>query len=231
MNSNDILIASVNISLIVQIITGLIQFRGLFLEIPQKDIILKDVLRLETIVQVVEAIFYTYVVMSLADLNFDEVTYKRYFDWNITTPLMLIATIMFMEYNKKEKYQDKPLDGLTFFNNNKNNISRIVIFNFLMLLFGFLGETDMISKIASNPAGFVFFLLAFENIYTNYAYSNDSNNKNKILFNLLFVIWALYGVAALFPVVEKNISYNILDIFSKNFYGLYIYYEMLKVAK
>ena len=226
MNSNDILIASVNISLIVQIITGLIQFRGLFLEIPQKDIILKDVLRLETIVQVVEAIFYTYVVMSLADLNFDEVTYKRYFDWNITTPLMLIATIMFMEYNKKEKYQDKPLDGLTFFNNNKNNISRIVIFNFLMLLFGFLGESRLLNKFIAIPIGFIFFFLSFYKIWINYGQFTELSRN---IFKFLISIWGLYGVAAMLSVTPKNIFYNCLDIVSKNFYGLFIFYEILKV--
>jgi bacteriorhodopsin len=28
------------------------------------------------------------------------------------------------------------------------------------------------------------------------------------------------------PVVQKNISYNILDIIAKNFFGLYLYYKI-----
>jgi len=32
----------------------------------------------------------------------------------------------------------------------------------------------------------------------------------------------MYGIAALFKNVIKNTMYNILDIFSKNFYGLFI---------
>jgi hypothetical protein len=28
------------------------------------------------------------------------------------------------------------------------------------------------------------------------------------------------------PVKEKNLCYNVLDIFAKNFYGLYIYYRI-----
>ena len=39
-------------------------------------------------------------------------------------------------------------------------------------------------------------------------------------------IWSLYGVAAMLPSNYKNFSYNILDIFSKNFYGLYIAYRI-----
>ena len=44
-----------------------------------------------------------------------------------------------------------------------------------------------------------------------------------IIYRTLFtILWGLYGVAAVLPLSEKNISYNILDIFSKNtlrFYG------------
>ena len=32
----------------------------------------------------------------------------------------------------------------------------------------------------------------------------------------------MYGIAALFQNVAKNTMYNILDMFSKNFYGLFI---------
>jgi bacteriorhodopsin len=39
----------------------------------------------------------------------------------------------------------------------------------------------------------------------------------------MFVVWSLYGVAAVFDFTTKNISYNILDLFAKNFYGLFLY--------
>jgi bacteriorhodopsin len=35
-------------------------------------------------------------------------------------------------------------------------------------------------------------------------------------------IWALYGVAALFQPVLKNAAYNVLDVISKNFYGIFL---------
>jgi hypothetical protein len=44
----------------------------------------------------------------------------------------------------------------------------------------------------------------------------------------LFIVWLLYGIAYLFNYKYRNVSYNILDIFSKNFYGLYIFYKILK---
>ena len=33
-------------------------------------------------------------------------------------------------------------------------------------------------------------------------------------------------IFVMLPVKEKNLCYNVLDIFSKNFYGLYIYYRI-----
>ena len=44
-------------------------------------------------------------------------------------------------------------------------------------------------------------------------------------------VWGLYGVAAMTDLKTKNISYNILDIVSKNFYGLFIYYIILQISK
>ena len=52
-----------------------------------------------------------------------------------------------------------------------------------------------------------------------------------MLFKFLLGIWSLYGVAALLPVLAKNISYNVLDIIAKNFYGLFIYYKIKQVAR
>ena len=46
----------------------------------------------------------------------------------------------------------------------------------------------------------------------------------------LLLIWALYGVAAYFDHIPKNISYNILDVISKNFYGLYIFFKIRDLA-
>jgi bacteriorhodopsin len=37
--------------------------------------------------------------------------------------------------------------------------------------------------------------------------------------------------SAVLPLDEKNISYNILDVFSKNFYGLYLLFELQKVRQ
>ena len=51
-----------------------------------------------------------------------------------------------------------------------------------------------------------------------------NQKEEKIFIFFLLIIWSLYGFAFLLNANEKNIIYNILDIFSKNFFGLYLYY-------
>jgi bacteriorhodopsin len=151
-------------------------------------------------------------------------TPRRYIDWTITTPIMLLSTIIYFKYSEyKEKGQSKPFTLNDFYDENKDNIHKIVVYNALMLLCGYLGETGVINKQLSIPMGFFFFYLSFNLIYHEYAIHSEIG---KTLFNILLFLWALYGIAAMLPIKEKNLCYNVLDIFAKNFYGLYIYYRI-----
>ena len=60
-------------------------------------------------------------------------------------------------------------------------------------------------------------------------YYVKNNNANYLIFYLMFIIWALYGIAALYKNKIKNASYNILDVFSKNFFGLFLAYLVYNV--
>lgn len=233
-SSKDILLYTVYFSLIIQLLTGVVQLHGLTFKFNEDNIILKDVLILETVVQFVEAFFYVYIISALTTLRMNSVTPRRYIDWMITTPIMLISTIMYMEYTKQienKNQEKKSRNGFSFVKNNISNITKIFFYNGMMLLFGYLGETNKLNLYVSNVLGFVFFILSFYVIYSEYAYTSNTTEINKILFNLMFIIWAFYGIAALFPTLYKNIGYNILDLFSKNFYGLFIYYNILMLNK
>lgn len=213
---------TITASLWVQIITTLIALDGFRYALEPKDNILKEILFIETFIQLIEGFFYANIIRGTHDLNI--MTSRRYFDWVITTPIMLFSTILFFKYSElKEKNQLEPFTTEAFYSENKDNIYKIVIYNALMLLFGYLGETDMLDKRISIPIGFVFFFLTFRLIYEEYAKYSE---LGRLLFKILFIVWFLYGVAAMMPEREKNISYNILDIFSKNFYGLFIYYKI-----
>jgi hypothetical protein len=126
----------------------------------------------------------------------------------------------------KEKFPDakqevKDYTYLGLFNDNFYMIFIILLLNWLMLMFGYMGEMKVLSVGLSTMLGFIPFVIMFYLIYYNYA----MHTRNGSLLVLYFVItWGLYGVAALMNYSTKNIMYNILDLFSKNFFGLFLSY-------
>ena len=56
-------------SLLVQIITGLISLHGIFIKLDFNDKILSDILILETIVQVIEFIFYIWMTYTFVNVK------------------------------------------------------------------------------------------------------------------------------------------------------------------
>ena len=215
------------ISLILQFITGIIPLGALFITLPTEHKILGDILALETVVQFVEMIFYIWIAFAV--LNVNKMASRRYIDWVITTPTMLLSTIMFMKYQEKKekgKLKSEPVKTMEFLTENKYSIFSILMYNLGMLGFGYLGELDILSKVISIPIGFAFFAKSFYQIYDRFANKSIVGTQ---LFAFLFIVWSLYGVAAVLPPNLKNVSYNFLDIVAKNFYGLYIYYQILLV--
>lgn len=221
--SQQEILKSAYISLAVQIIIGIIGIHGIFIPLKEEDKILTNIMILETIVQFIELCFYIWITMQLSKLTY-EVTYTRYFDWFISTPIMLLTTVFFMEYLTYENL-GQTIKIKEIIEKDYVEIIKIVIANFFMLLFGFLGERKYITRVNGFILGTIAFLYSFYVIYNEFVGENIINN---ILFFTMFIIWSLYGVAYLFPYVTKNTMYNILDIFSKNFYGLFIYYVILQ---
>ena len=203
-------------SLIVQLVSGIVGVNGLFIKLKPQDEILKTALKLETLVQLIEFIFYIYLIytIQMSKLTFN-ITSVRYFDWMITTPTMLISTIMFLQNEKKEDFN---------FKKELNTIIKITVGNWLMLLFGYLGEINILNLGISNSFGFIFFAYTFKQLYSNYV----KTKTGIYLYYFMFIIWSLYGVASVLSFETKNIMYNILDLFSKNFYGIFLYYIIKK---
>ena len=221
---NKILKITFYISITFQILSILITYQGMFKKLSNDDKPLKNSLIIENIVQYIEFIFYLIMIYSLNSIKLNLITPTRYIDWVITTPLMLLSTLIFMEYDKSKNNNDKQLSFLEFIKKYKIPLIKILVFNLLMLLFGYLGEINIIKKYISIPIGFGFFSLVFYIIYKNFY-----NESNKKLFYFVISIWSLYGVSATLPNIPKNISYNFLDIISKNLYAIFIYYKILNV--
>ena len=226
MIQNSIVYQSTYLSMLVQILTALLAVPVFLLQIHAEDEILKNVLLLETIVQIIEFSFYVWFIIRF---NLQEMAATRYFDWFITTPTMLFTTIIFMKYQELyEKKLDRRFTIIDFMNKYKDDIILIIISNFLMLLFGYLGEIEVIHQSIAVCIGFIFFFITFYTIYTKYAVHSILGKK---LFAFLFVVWGSYGLAYLLNVVYKNIAFNTLDIIAKNFFGVYLVYEIYQKSK
>jgi len=211
---------SLLLSIITQLVVGVIDIFFLFMKVPSKFLFLKQLLLLEIIVQFIEGSFYVYWVYNFKQIL--NITPKRYFDWVITTPTMLITLIFYLIFLKyKDNNISDKLNFFELFNKEFYNIIVILGLNWLMLLFGYLSEINLIPVLLGVSLGFIPFLIYYYIIYKKYA--SLTNNGIKIFF-YFFIIWSFYGIAALLPYKIKNTCYNILDLFSKNFFSIFLSY-------
>ena len=208
------------VSIIVQIITGIIEIGAFFVKVPTIYSLIRQLLIIELVVQVFEGTFYFWLVFNFTKVL--NVTPKRYVDWVITTPSMLITLMIYLIYlSERVKNKTNELDFFTLFKNNLNIFIPVLFLNWLMLLFGYLGEIRSIPVLLGVFLGFIPFLIYYYLIYVNYVTQNSSGY---LLFWYFFFFWSLYGFAAVLPYYVKNSFYNILDLFAKNFFGIFLSY-------
>ena len=211
------------ISIIFQIITGIIDIGATFVKVPAMYSLIRQLLIIELVVQFLEGTFYVWLAYNFTKVL--NVTPKRYIDWVITTPTMLITLMTYLIYlNKKAENTTNNLEFFTLFKENSNIFIPVVLLNWLMLLFGYLGEMKIIPVLLGVFLGFIPFLIYYYIIYVNYVTENTSGY---LLFWYFFCFWSLYGFAAVLPYYVKNSFYNILDLFAKNFFGLFLSYIIL----
>jgi hypothetical protein len=226
MNTKSFFYSTLIASVIVQIITGVIEIATVaFASVSPELNIIRQLLFLEITVQAIEGLFYVWLLYNFMSVT--NVTPKRYIDWTITTPTMLVTLIFYLIFlERREKKEDTT--GLNFVDlsiENGNTISNIFILNWAMLFFGYLGEMNIISTLTGVLLGFVPFLLYYYIIYQKYAVESSSTGIK--IFWYFFIFWSLYGIVALLPYHLKNGLYNILDLFAKNFFGLFLSYILL----
>jgi bacteriorhodopsin len=209
-------------SLIIQLIIGILSLYGLSIKLENKQLILNEILLLETVVQFIEFTFYIWLVFNFANIKVN-VSLIRYFDWMLTTPTMLFSMICFFIY---QNHKSELLSLKSIFFDNLNILSLIFSLNAFMLILGFLGEINIIKKYLATILGFFGLIGSYYLIYTNFVGDNLINNY---LFWFNFILWSLYGVAYMLSFKNKNIFYNILDVFAKNINGLLILSYILYV--
>lgn len=167
----------------------------------------RHIMNIETTVSLVAGIVYGTFLEKIKQphFKFEEIVQTRYIDWMITTPLILLAIVLF--YNTKSH----TVDYKCYFS--------IVALNWLMLLFGYLGERKIISSMNGLLIGFAFFAAMLLYMYTYLIPSGCS----LAVFIIFAIIWSGYGIAYLLEEEEKNIAYNILDVISKAVFGVILW--------
>jgi len=211
------LIHSLYFSIVIQVITIIIGVFGLTLKLNPIDQILTSTVALETLVSSIQLSFYTWYAYHFKEVA--EATFYRYHDWAVTTPVMLFTTVLYYDYNNNPD-ENKTIKSV--WDEHRTKILLIFAFNVMMLLFGYLYEIKVLDLFTSNTLGFVGLIGSFYIIYDSFVVKNLSANLP--LFIFMSIIWGLYGVAATFAPLQKNIFYNLIDTVSKNFYGIFLTY-------
>jgi bacteriorhodopsin len=232
--SSSLLHSSLLFSIAVQVITGIIELAAFFVRTAPGMALIKQLLGLELAVQAVEGAFYVWLYKNIATVK--NITPKRYADWALTTPTMLITLVAYIIYlnanaNANASTSQESLSLVQILRENATPIVQIVGLNWLMLLFGYLGEVNAIPLVAGVALGFLPFIAYFYIIYERFIKTTGELNPTSVKIYVYFLVfWSLYGVVAVLPYTIKNAIYNIIDLFSKNFFGIFLSYLIVSNA-
>ena len=173
----------------------------------------RHILNLETCISVVAAFFYSQFMIRIKEsknkIDFKQINVTRYTDWAITTPIMLLVLVLAMLYNSG--------GSLVF-----SDYLIILLLNYSMIIFGYLGEINKISKNKGLVIGFISFFLLYGFIYLKYLHGNYIRD-NHLIYWAFVIFWAIYGLIYKIEDEKRNIGYNILDLFSKCFVGIFFW--------
>ena len=189
--------------------------------IRTNDAKIRNILNLETCISVVATFFYGKFVSMFenkpnAEIDYKKINETRYLDWSITTPIMLLVLVLALLYNNKA-------GKLNFF-----SFLLILVLNYGMIGAGYLGEVQLMDKNISNAVGFLFFIGLYYFIYSKYV-APKKLFDNMILFFAFVILWSIYGFVYFLGEVQKNIVFNVLDLFSKCFVGIFFWAYYTKV--
>ena len=156
---------------------------------------------------------------------YSQLNETRYTDWMITTPIMLLVLCLAFQYNNTlpgglGKSGGVPM-GVSFV-----LFTWILLMNWGMIGSGYLAEVGRISKRDGLVFGFLFFFVLYALLYFGFLNGSKGNAyfQNMFLFLVFFILWSIYGIVYwLEDEALKNTSYNILDLLSKCFVGIFFW--------
>ena len=210
----------------VQVVAGLVGLLGLLVPLSPEHLVLRDLLGLETAVQLVQLIAY---VLLAARFHLGSMAATRYFDWMITTPVMLFTFAAYLRYSELQEKDDvrasEALRSPSFLRGRTCVLASLVVSNLGMLLLGYLGEVGALARPLAWVASSFFFLVTFGILYLEFARKSEDGRR---VFLVLFLVWSLYAATYFLSAAAKNIAINGLDIVSKNFFGVFLAYVIFQ---
>jgi bacteriorhodopsin len=218
---NNIIYITGVVSFIIQIMTIIVDTYALTINLPPSLNVIKSLLWVEYIVNFIEGTFYIWMIHNFSKIK--NITKSRYYDWFITTPTMLFTFSMYLLI-KKYIEENKSYNIFNLINTEKYTLLTIFVLNCIMLFLGHMSELGKMNIKLSVFFGFIPFIIMFYIIYEHYAKYTSLGINTFIYF---VTIWGVYGLAALMNYKVKNIMYNILDLFSKNFFALFLAYVLI----
>ena len=140
----------------------------------------------------------------------------RYMDWFFTVPLLIIEFYLILSVEI-----DIP----------KSIFYKLLLASILMLLFGFLGEANIIDRTHGFILGSIFWIYIMYEIFYGelYKFKKKINNKSihfiyDALKWIITIGWAIYPIGYLLNTTDMNLTYNIGDFVNKILYVLIIWY-------
>jgi bacteriorhodopsin len=155
------------------------------------------------------------IIKPLSVIPVEKINNMRYIDWSITTPFMLLVLSMVLGYENKVLVKFKPF-VLT------------MVLNFAMLAFGYSGEIGLLNKNIAGFMGFIFFFLTYGTIWKLFMTGSKITVQSKFIFWIFLGTWSLYGLFYYTNEATKLIGYNILDLISKAFVGIFFWLYLTK---
>ena len=140
----------------------------------------------------------------------------RYMDWFFTVPLLIIEFYLILSVEI-----DIPVS--IFY--------KLLLASILMLLFGFLGEANIIDRTHGFILGSIFWIYIMYEIFYGELnkFKKKINNKSihfvyDALKWIITIGWAIYPIGYLLNTTDMNLTYNIGDFVNKILYVLIIWY-------
>lgn len=184
----------------------------------------RGVFVIEVIISIIAAVIYYYIIQTansaknVMSIDWKKITDLRYIDWSMTTPLMLVSLSLFLNYGEKIA-------------NFGSLIAKLIFFDIIMILSGYLGEINYLSNSWSLIIGFISYFIIFYLIYANFISKLDYKLSGSFIKLIIFlayaILWCLYGVIYDFSIYSKNLITNILDCIAKAFIGLFFAFYIL----